>query len=282
MCESIRVFRNVPLGRYTTFGIGGRARKLITVCEPEAIAGVVTDRTFIFGGGSNLLVGDGGVKGDIVRFVSDRAELKPLGGDVYYASGCMRLPLLAKAALESSLSGLEWAVGIPGTLGGAVKMNAGAYGSCIGDSLKFADVLIGGKSVRREREGLKLSYRSSETGGIVLGAALKLSKADREDIAFTMKQNAAKRRATQPLGKSAGCIYKAHCGIPAYRYIVGAGLVGLRHGDAVVSAKHANFIVNDGHARAADVVYIMDEIERIVESEYGVRLEREVKLIGDF
>ena len=283
MRESIRISCGVSLSPFTTFGIGGKAKRLIEVGDADALEKLdLNGDVFVMGGGSNLLVGDGGFNGDVVRFVCDDAELRSLGDGAFYASGGSRLPLLSRKALSMSLSGLEWAAGIPGTLGGALKMNASAYDRSIGDVVEYADIFFRGKRVRLDRNELGLSYRSSEFDGIVLGAALRLESANPQNIAQSMESFRRKRRESQPSGKSAGCIYKAHAGIPAYRYISGARLAGLKRGDAVVSTKHANFIINEGNAQASDVLALMEEIERAVENEYGVKLTREVKLIGEF
>ena len=284
MCESVRVLYDASLKPFTTFGLGGKAKRLVLLGSGSALKKVLGSErdAVVVGGGSNLLIGDGGVSSAVVRFVSDKAELEKVGDGVFYASGAAFLPRLARRAGELSLGGLEFACGIPGTLGGAVKQNAGAYGGDISSVIEYADVYSDGETKRLTAAELGFSYRSSSFSGIVLGAALRLEKRAREDIELDMKLFSEKRRASQPSGKSAGCIYKACGGVPAYRFIVGAQLAGKRIGGAFFSEKHANFIINDGTATSRDVLSLMEEAERRIYESYGVKLEREVKLLGAF
>lgn len=284
MCESVRVVCDVSLKPYTTFGVGGKAKRLVLVKDGSSLLSVLEgekDPTVI-GGGSNLLIGDGGVKRSMVRFASNSAELEKTDDGVYYASGAAFLPRLARRASELSLGGIEFACGLPGTLGGAVKQNAGAYGGDISSVLAYADVFSEGKVQRLSASKLGFAYRSSAFDGVIVGAALRLRKRRREDIELDMATFSERRRASQPSGKSAGCIYKSYGGVPAYRYVIGVGLAGRRIGGAYISEKHANFIINDGTATARDVLKLMEETEEKVYERYGVRLEREVKLIGEF
>lgn len=283
MYENTRVFENVPLEKFTTFGIGGKVRRLVVTDSVQALKEQISSAgSLVIGGGSNLLVSDSGYDGNIVRFFSDEAGLELCPDGCFYVSGACRLPKAAKAAETEGLSGLEWAAGIPGTVGGALKMNAGAHGRDIGSVLAYADVLQGGKVRRLPAKDLGLTYRHSVFDGIVVGAGLKLEKSDPDEVAALTQSLLHMRRKSQPSGRSAGCIYKACRGIPAYRYIVGASLAGAREGDAVVSEKHANFIINTGKAKAADVLKLMERIETEVADKFGVSLQREVELIGKF
>lgn len=284
MCESVRIVSDASLKPYTTFGLGGKAKRLLLVSDGKALASVLGGEkdAVIIGGGSNLLIGDGGVENSVVRFAAAKAELEEIGDGVYYASGAAYLPRLVRRACELSLGGIEFACGIPGTLGGAVRQNAGAYGGDISSVLEYADVISNGETKRFSSSEFGFSYRSSLFEGIVLGAAIRLRRRERKDVEAEVARFSEKRRAAQPSGKSAGCIFKAYGGVPAYRYIIGAGLQGKRRGGAFFSEKHANFIINDGTATSSDVLALMEEAETRVYERYGIKLEREVKLLGAF
>ncbi len=285
MCENTRVFTDVPLKDYTTFKIGGNAERLVVTDDAKTLAREYGDALLI-GCGSNLLVGDGGVKGTVIRFCSQRCEPEILSqssdGAIVYISGAVKISRLSRFAAKNGLSGLEWASKIPGTVGGAVKMNAGAHGGDVKSILVFADVLKGEKTLRTDLKELKLGYRTSGFDGAVVGAAFALIKSSARKVCEETERLCKLRSASQPSGASAGSVYKAAGGVPAYKYIVESGLAGLRIGGAKVSEKHANFIINEGGATARDVLELMNRIESEVYRRFGVVLVREVKTIGEF
>ncbi len=285
MCENTRVFTDVPLKDYTTFKIGGNAERLVVTDDAKTLAREYGGALLI-GCGSNLLVGDGGVKGTVIRFCSQRCEPEILSqssdGAIVYISGAVKISRLSRFAAKNGLSGLEWASKIPGTVGGAVKMNAGAHGGDVKSILVFADVLKGEKTLRTDLKELKLGYRTSGFDGAVVGAAFALIKSCARKVCEETERLCKLRSASQPSGASAGSVYKAADGVPAYKYIVESGLAGLRIGGAKVSEKHANFIINEGGATARDVLELMNRIESEVYRRFGVVLVREVKTIGEF
>ncbi len=285
MCENTRVFTDVPLKDYTTFKIGGNAERLVVTDDAKTLAREYGGALLI-GCGSNLLVGDGGVKGTVIRFCSQRCEPEILSqssdGAIVYISGAVKISRLSRFAATNGLSGLEWASKIPGTVGGAVKMNAGAHGGDVKSILVFADVLKGEKTLRTDLKELKLGYRTSGFDGAVVGAAFALIKSSARKVCEETERLCKLRSVSQPSGASAGSVYKAAGGVPAYKYIVESGLAGLRIGGAKVSEKHANFIINEGGATARDVLELMNRIESEVYRRFGVVLVREVKTIGEF
>lgn len=265
------------LSRYTTFGIGGAARRIVTVRSRGELADA---DGLILGGGSNVLVSDAGYDGTVVinRFESVTLD----GAEATVGSGT-RLPYLARYLAERGLGGLEWAEGIPGTVGGAVVMNAGAFGSCIADSLLYADVLRGGELLRIPRDGLKFGYRQSavEVGEKVLSATFALRYADPTASLKLCDGYAAVRRSKQPRGRSAGSVFKNPAGMSIGRLIEQAGLKGYTVGGARISDVHANVIINTGGATARDVLRIIDTVKTAMLA-IGVEAEEEIVYIGDF
>lgn len=281
MKDSMRIYNDVPLCAYTTFGIGGKADKLIEVCTVQSLSHVLQEEraTFVLGGGSNLLISDAGFKGTVIK--CGLRDMQRQGNTV--VAGCgVSLSSLARFASVNELGGLEWAACIPGTVGGAVKMNAGAHGKDISQTLAYADVFTAGKTVRLTPDCCGFGYRRSDFDGVVISAAFCLKQRDKREILENMDDFRAKRRAAQPVGRSAGSVFKAVNGVPAYKFIEGAGLKGLRKGGAQVSQKHANFILNTGGATAADVIALVCKIQSEVYGKYGVVLEREIILVGEF
>lgn len=281
-----------PMKSHTTFRIGGPAEFYVTPgTEEELVQTVQLCRRedvpfYVIGNGSNLLVSDGGFRGVILSTERlDRQEITKEGtkGIVTAGAGIL-LSRLAKEAAGKSLTGLEFAAGIPGTLGGAVVMNAGAYGSEIRDVLCWARVLDREGQIRRlTAEELQMGYRTSciaPMGYTVLEAGLKLSEGIREEIYGKMDELARKRREKQPLEyPSAGSTFKRPAGHFAGQLIDQAGLRGYRTGDAQVSEKHCGFVINRGSATAADVIRLCAEVRRRVKEMSGVELELEVKHI---
>ena len=288
-----RVTENAPMAQATTFRIGGPADLLIdlpvdaagpilTLCQEENIP-------YLFiGNGSNLLVGDKGIRGAVLRLMEEEPVLQPeLGEGVLYAPAGMQLKKLCQFARDHSLSGLEFAFGIPGTVGGAVYMNAGAYGGEMADVVQLAHCITPeGATGFLPASELQFGYRHSalmEMGYIVTGVTLKLTPGDYDTIAATMKDLMGRRREKQPLEyPSAGSFFKRPEGYFAGKLIQDAGLKGFAVGDAQISEKHAGFVINRGNATAADMVELCRRVqEKIMETD-GVLLEPEVRFIGEF
>ncbi len=285
--EAVRTME--PMSAHTTLRIGGPADVFAAPGNAEQLRQMTAlcreygQPFYLLGRGSNLLVADEGYRG--VMISTERLCGSVRTGTEIEAEAGISLRTLAKLALEASLTGLEFAAGIPGTLGGAVVMNAGAYGSEIRDVLTGAKVLTpAGEIHNLTNEELKLGYRSScipENGYIVLSARLRLAGGDGQAIRDKMDDLAAQRKSRQPLEyPSAGSMFKRPPGYFAARLIDDAGLRGFRVGGAQVSEKHCGFVVNRGGATAAEVLELCGEVSRIVYEKFGVMLEREVKYLG--
>ena len=287
-----RVTANAPMAQATTFRIGGPADLLIDL--PVAAVGPILalcreeQIPYLFiGNGSNLLVGDKGIRGAVLRLMDDGADPVLLDGNRIYAPAGMQLKRLCMFAREQSLTGLEFAFGIPGTVGGAVYMNAGAYGGEMADVVESADCISAtGETYTLSADELALSYRHSalmDNGGIVLGVTLQLTPGDYDTIAATMKDLMGRRREKQPLEyPSAGSFFKRPEGYFAGKLIQDAGLKGFSVGDAQISEKHAGFVVNRGNATAADMVELCRQVQAKIMETDGVLLEPEVRFIGEF
>lgn len=280
-----------PMSRHTTFKAGGEAdRFLIPETEEEFAAAVRELRAggeefYIIGNGSNLLVSDAGFRGTIVS--TERLDGLTELPEGFRAGAGVLLSRLAKAAARRGLTGLEFAGGIPGTVGGAVLMNAGAYGFEMKDVLVRASVLAADGTVCGiSLPALALSYRSSilmENGGIVLAAEFALKEGSEDAIRARMAELSDKRREKQPLEyPSAGSTFKRPEGYFAGKLIEDAGLKGFSVGGASVSEKHAGFVINRDHASASEIYALCREVQRRVYEKSGVRLELEVRLVGEF
>jgi UDP-N-acetylmuramate dehydrogenase len=286
-----------PMSRHTTFGIGGPADALLTVRTDHQLRDLVRwarDRGLpfmILGAGSNLLVRDGGIRGLVLKlangFESMRqdSESHPDGGVEIIAGAGVLVRKLGKYALDHGLAGLNFALGIPGTVGGALRMNAGAWGACMADTTNSVSLLNQhGDMVTMGRARLHFSYRglNLEEGGIILGAEFLLERSDRESLRQEALDMQRKRRLTQPLSlPSAGSMFRnPSADVSAGELIDKAGLKGLRKGGAEVSTKHANFIVNKEDAKASDVLALMGRVQDMVFDRFAVHLEPEVRIIG--
>lgn len=281
-----------PMSRHTTFRIGGPAELFLVPKSTEEIAGIFKICReegipwFVLGNGSNLLVSDKGYQGVVIQLYKGFGEVKVQGCQITAQAGAL-LSQIAAAAREESLTGFEFAGGIPGTLGGAVVMNAGAYGGEMKDVIKEVTVLTREGEIRTlQAEELAMGYRTStikEAGYIVLSAVLSLEKGDKEQIKARMQELAGMRSSKQPLQyPSAGSTFKRPEGYFAGKLIMDSGLRGYQVGGAQVSEKHCGFVINTGNATALDVRNLMADVQRIVEEKYGVKLEPEVKFLGDF
>ena len=292
------VLFNEPMSRHTSFRIGGPAEAVVFP-ENEAelsqiikLARVNKVPLFMLGEGSNLLVRDKGIRGIVVSLSSKQAgdcfrsivQIKEEANLVYlYAGAGVSLATLLQYTAQKGLSGIEFAAGIPGSVGGAVIMNAGSYGKEMKDILDSVRIIDRSGNVSDiSAKALSLHYRSAHIPGVaVAGAVLRLKKGDRVKIAETIKANLLKKKETQSVGKpNAGSVFKNPEGMKAWKLIDSVGLRGTSAGKAAVSERHANFIVNNGGANAGDVLSLIRRIGSKVEKETGVTLELEVKIVG--
>ena len=287
-----RVFTGEAMSRHTTFKIGGPADyflmpdkgtdvgRIVKICKESGIP------YFILGNGSNLLVGDGGYRGAVIQIYKNMSSVTVEGTEIIAQAGAL-LSSVAAAAKNASLTGFEFAGGIPGTMGGAVVMNAGAYGGERKDVLTEVTVMDDeGEIITLPADKLELGYRTSiikTAGYIVLEAKLQLKEGDPEVIRETMKDLTIRRTTKQPLEyPSAGSTFKRPEGYFAGKLIMDSGLAGYQVGGAQVSEKHCGFVINAGGATARDVRTLMDDVRDVVYKKYGVTLEPEVKFLGDF
>ncbi len=281
-----------PMKSHTTFRVGGPAAYFVTPQTAEEVAEVIEACTqenvpyYIVGNGSNLLVSDKGYEGVIIQIYKQMNQVEIEGTQIHAQAGVL-LSMIAKRALDAGLTGFEFAAGIPGTLGGACVMNAGAYGGEMKDVLQSVTVLTDKGEVKvLAKEELELGYRTSviaKKGYIVLEAVIGLQKGEKEKIQAVMDELKEKRVTKQPLEyPSAGSTFKRPEGYFAGKLIQDAGLRGFQVGGAQVSEKHCGFVINKDQATAADVMNLMNQVSDKVYETFGVRLEPEVKKLGEF
>ena len=287
-----RVLFDEPMSQHTTFRIGGPAdvfvmpenyeqiREVLRLCKEEKLP------FFVLGNGSNLLVSDSGYRGVIIQMDRNMEEICLDGEEIHACAGAL-LSSVAVAARNASLTGFEFAGGIPGTIGGAAVMNAGAYGGELKDVLKEVTVMTReGEILTIPADKLEMGYRTSiikTAGYLVLEAVISLKKGDEEKIRAVMKDLSERRTEKQPLDyPSAGSTFKRPEGYFAGKLIMDSGLRGYRAGGAQVSEKHCGFVINAGGATAEDVRTLMEHVIEVVREKYGVTLEPEVKFLGDF
>jgi UDP-N-acetylmuramate dehydrogenase len=283
--------RDEPLGRFTTMRVGGPADLFVVAhnrMELRALIRFAHARALPFlllGRGSDIVISDRGVRGIVIQ---DRAEGSRIEAERYVAEAGVPMARAATETQQAGLTGLEFGLAIPGTVGGAVWANAGAHESDVASILDWADLLLpDGSEQRVGASDLALAYRDSrlkhDTGEIVLAASFKLTSADADTIRARLDDIRRWRREHQPLGlPSAGSVFRNPDGDSAGRLIEAAGLKGRRIGGAVVSEKHANFIVNDQRGSAADVRHLVDEVRVAVEATHGVTLVEEVVFAGEW
>lgn len=291
------VFENEPMKNHTTFRIGGPADVLVCPASEEAfVDGLRWCRresvpVYIIGNGSNLLVGDKGFRGVIFKICRtlDKVVCESAESDVLRlrAGAGIMLAKLAKDVSAKGYRGFEFATGIPGTLGGAAAMNAGAYGGELKECLVSARTVDMGGNIRDfDRNEMEMGYRTSRVqkeGLIILSAELVFKKGSPQEIMERVEELSLQRREKQPLEyPSAGSTFKRPEGYFAGKLIQDAGLKGYRVGDAVVSEKHSGFVVNAGAATAADVRQLMADVDEKVYQQFGVHLEPEVRFVGEF
>lgn len=284
-----RVRRDVPIGVLTTYRVGGAARLFLEACDDSDLrlaqraVGETGVPTLVIGKGSNMLVADRGFDGLAIVLGEHFASVE-VEGVVVRCGAASALPVVARRTAAVGLTGFEWAVGVPGSIGGAVRMNAGGHGADMSESLSsysFVD-LTGGDDGERQAEALAYGYRSSSVavGHVITGAELRLAVGDRERAEHQIAEIVRWRRANQPGGQNAGSVFTNPAGDSAGRLIDAAGLKGLRLGSAHVSPKHANFVQAEEGGSADDVMNLVEEVQRRVQEETGVRLEPELRLIG--
>ncbi|MBR2880023.1 MAG: UDP-N-acetylmuramate dehydrogenase [Oscillospiraceae bacterium] len=284
----LKILRNEPMKNHSSFKVGGPAEIFIEIESEEQLAEVYTLlrgmelSPIIIGKGSNILVRDEGIKGVILHMGEGFASVK-IEGDTLYAQAGATMASVASAALRESLKGMEFAHGIPGSIGGGVMMNAGAYGGELKDIVYRVRYMDAEGNIL-ETEDCRFAYRHSrfeEEESVILGAYIKLEKGEKEAIAAQMKLLSEKRMGSQPLDKpSAGSTFKRPATGYAAAMIDECGLKGLRVGDAQVSEKHAGFVVNVGNATFADVKAVMEKVQEEVFRRFGTMLEPEVRIIG--
>lgn len=290
--EEKQVYTKEPMKNHTTFRVGGEAdyfvlpktkeevKKIVDICREYEMP------YYILGNGSNLLVGDKGYRGVIIQIYKEMNEITVDENRIKVQAGAL-LSKIGSVALNEGLKGFEFAAGIPGTMGGAVVMNAGAYGGEMKDVLESVAVLTpeGDILVLKNHE-LELGYRTSiiaKKGYIVLEAIVALEQGNKDEIKARMDELRVQRTTKQPLEyPSAGSTFKRPEGYFAGKLIQDAGLRGFQVGGAQVSEKHCGFVINKENATAADIVELMSQVSDIVKEKFGVELEPEVKRLGEF
>lgn len=292
---------NEPMSCHTAFKIGGPADAWVSPADEDDLIGVLRYAEeknidiFIIGGGSKLLVSDNGFRGIVISLEAPAfsdlavgryaANGENVNGDTVYAGCGIKTRELIKLAAENGLGGLEFLSGIPGTLGGALMMNAGWPAKAIGDFTEEVDAFKDLKKIKLVKGDLRFSYRGSNLEGLVLiSARLRLEKKARDKVDIELNKNFEKKRKTQDLGfPSVGSVFLNPSGnASAWELIEKSGFKGRSIGGAAVSVKHANFIINRGGAKAADVKRLIDEIQKKVFIDSEIMLKLEVKLIGEF
>ena len=283
---------NAPMKKYTSFKCGGNASILITPDSSDSLQKIISYcytknvKPLMIGNGSNLLVTDNGIDNVVIKIGSKMSKIELIDDTTIFCEAGASLKSLCMFALENSLSGLEFAYGIPGTLGGAVYMNAGAYGG------EMKDVLFSCKHIDADgnigelsQDELDLRYRGSaytDNGFTIVSAIMKLKKAEMTDIKAAMDDKLQRRKDKQPLEyPSAGSTFKRPEGYFAGALIEESGLKGYTVGGAQVSEKHAGFVINKNKATATDVITLIKDVQKIVFEKHGVMLETEVKIIGE-
>jgi len=300
-----KVLFDEPMSEHTSMGVGGRADALIfpdTVGELKTLVSFFLREKVSFlpvGNCTNLIVRDGGYRGVLISLealrrleirdqnLPRRSTLKEeyAGSVCFYAQAGVSLSGIVEFSIREALSGMEFCAGIPGSVGGGLKMNAGAWGKELKDVVKSVSIIDAGAKTREiERKDLPFEYRNLDLpkGTIITGADFHLARGDRNEIQGKISDIMAMRREKHPLlYRSAGSVFKNRPNCPAGKMIEEAGLKGLKAGDAEISEKHGNFIVNRGNAKAGDVIALIDTIQNKILGEKGILLEKELKIIGE-
>jgi UDP-N-acetylmuramate dehydrogenase len=282
--------KDAPMREYTTLRIGGKAELMVSPQDIESLRGVILFAQdshipyLVIGNGSNLLVKDSGIAGIVINLRKGFNTMK-LSHDFLWAQAGCSLRRLIDYTSENSLSGLEYLSGIPGSVGGALAMNAGAQGKELGDFVHSLEIMGSDGNVEEvERGNLEFSYRSLkvEKGAVILSALFKLNREQRDVIEGRKSGFLKSRKEMQPIDSfSAGCVFKNPPGLSAGKLIEEVGLKGMKVGGAVVSPLHANFIINSGDATAQDVITLIGMIKKRVYEEKGIEFELEIQIVGE-
>ncbi len=281
--------KNEPMADHTSWLVGGPADYFLYPTDLNELLEIVTYSEkyqlplFILGNGTNLLVLDGGIRGLVVNIGAPFSHIEQDCSRLKAGAG-LSMAALAKSAASAGLSGLEFAIGIPGSLGGALVMNAGAFGGYIGEkvqSVKLVD--FNSRVVNMSRAEISFGYRTSSLAGkgIITEVILELEEGSPDQIYNTMEHCSAERRRRHPVKPSAGSVFRNLPDQPAGRIIENAGAKGMRIGGAEVSEHHANFIINTGNATAADILNLIKAVQDKVKSKYGIELQPEIRIIGE-
>lgn len=290
LIDENRIFTNEPLKEHTYFKIGGPAKILVKVNNVDEIKRLINlcrdenVQYYVIGNGTNILVPDEGLDAVIIKIAEDYNDYRIQGNKVYVQAG-MLLSTLSKKIAKASLTGFEFASGIPGTVGGAIYMNAGAYGGEMKDIIEYAQILDDKGNIRKiMNKDLELGYRKSiisKKNYVVLSVCFRLQKGNTKKIMDRIKVLDEKRISKQPINlPSAGSTFKRPEGYYAGKLIDDAGLRGFRYKDAQVSDKHCGFVVNRGQATCDDVLQLIEMVKKIVFDKFNVTLEREVRILG--
>ncbi len=290
--EIQKVFRgtitlNVPLARYTTFRIGGEADYFVEPVDADDVVSIVKYANskgipfYVMGNGSNILISDEGIKGIVINLEAAFNYLKQEGGSIISGAG-VKMAKFVDFCIQKGYAGVEMIAGIPATIGGALVMNAGCYGGETADHVTEVTVVKNEKIQKLKKEDCGFKYRSSNLKGtVVMEARFDLPKGIPEELNKRRKESILNRNESQPVEvPNAGCVFKNPKDNKAAILIDKCGLKGVKYGGAMVSTKHANFIVNYDNATANDVVELVKIIKRTVKEKTGIDLEMEVKLIG--
>lgn len=286
ICSEENVLFDENVGKYTTFKVGGTAKAVIlpeNTTQLKEVIKLLKNNYIILGNGSNVLFKDNGT--DEYVIITKKLKKIEIQDDMVYAQCGALMPALSIAVAEQSLAGLEFASGIPGTVGGGIYMNAGAYDGVLCEIIEYADCIDeNGEEHRIYKKDLDMYYRHSvfmENNMIITGGCFKLKKGNKSDIYALMQEYNNRRREKQPLEyKSAGSTFKRPEGYFAGKLVEDAGLKGFHVGDAYVSEKHAGFIVNKGNATAKEILAVIDKCKQDVMEKFGVSLEPEIKIFG--
>lgn len=287
------ILKNEPMSKHTSLKIGGIADyfiKVKTVDELKKLLEFATEnkiQTTIVGNGTNLLVKDGGIRGLVIKLELNDFKIKKISGDVLITVGSgMTLAALSAIAVKEEVTGLEFLSGIPGTIGGAIRMNAGAYGSEMKDIVvKTRYMTYDGKIKTLDLEEHEFEYRNSifsKMDVIIIDTTIKTKKGTKEEIEAKINEFATSRKASQPLEyPNAGSTFKRKEGVITAKLIDECGLKGFSIGDAEVSTKHAGFIVNKGKATAKDVLAVVEHVKKEIKNKFGLDLDLEILVIGE-
>ena len=287
------VQEQVVLAPYTSARIGGPADVMVTVKLADELADAMQLiwqhelPYYILGGGSNVLVSDDGFRGVVVLNRAKEVRFETGDQPTVWCEAGVIIANLAKRCASKGLAGLEWSATVPGTVGGAVYGNAGAFGGDMTDNLMWAEMLTKNGRERFTLTQMGYDYRTSvlkrgEVQGIVLSALLKLKNSSKEEVSVKIEQFSERRKATQPPGASMGSMFKNPAGDFAGRLIEAAGLKGTRIGNAEISTVHGNFFINHGETKAEDIRALIHLVQNTVKEKFNVQLELEVELVGDW